>query len=219
MKKTIALILALVLMCSTLIMSASAAEMIYAEKCAKALNSLGLVKGTSATELKFELDREPTRAEALVMFIRILGEEDEALAFEGANPFTDVPEWADKYVGYAAEKGYTKGVTATTFNPNGIANCNMYLTFMLRAFGYSDTAGDFKWDRATEKAWSVGFYFPEGIDKDNFLRADVVSVSWLAMPCKLKGGEQTLSEKLIADGIFTEEAYATAGDIVSGKIK
>ena len=31
------------------------------------------------------------------------------------HPFKDVPQWADKYVDYAYEKGYVKGYNDTTF--------------------------------------------------------------------------------------------------------
>ena len=34
------------------------------------------------------------------MFLRLLGEESDALAFNGTHPFTDVPGWLSPYVAY-----------------------------------------------------------------------------------------------------------------------
>ena len=67
---------------------------------------MGLFLGT---DHGYELDRAATRVEGVVMLIRMLGEEEAALAYTGAQPFRDVPEWASKYVAYAYGMGYTKG--------------------------------------------------------------------------------------------------------------
>ena len=45
--------------------------------CAERLEALGLFRGTEAG---YELDRAPTRAEAGVMLVRLLGTEEEAQA-------------------------------------------------------------------------------------------------------------------------------------------
>ena len=49
----------------------------YEEEAADALNSLGLFSGSEAG---YELERTPTRAEALVMLLRLTGQADAALA-------------------------------------------------------------------------------------------------------------------------------------------
>ena len=71
------------LLCFTLIVcvipqssfAQSSRDTSYEERLATDLKSLGLFKGVSDTN--FELNREPTRVEALVMFIRVLGKESE----------------------------------------------------------------------------------------------------------------------------------------------
>ena len=40
-------------------------------------------------------------------------------------------------MGYAYEKGYTNGYTATSFKPAGAVNAYQYTEFVLRAMGYS----------------------------------------------------------------------------------
>jgi hypothetical protein len=216
MKKSVKGILSLVLaftLVFAMLVPASAAIGTSADTKAAALKQLGLLQGVSATEDNFELNRAPTRVEALVMLIRALGKNAEALSMGGTHPFTDVPAWADKYIGYAYEKGLTKGSSKTTLG-TGIANSDMYLTFMLRALGYSDTEGDFVWDAPDALARAVGI-LPDDVDTENFLRADVALVSWAALEADLKGGSQRMAKKLIAEGAFTEDAYSKAVELVN----
>ncbi|MEA4993308.1 MAG: hypothetical protein VB060_05645 [Oscillibacter sp.] len=216
MKKSVKGILSLALaftLIFAMLVPASAATGTSADTKAAALKQLGLLQGVSATEDNFELDRAPTRVEALVMLIRALGKDTEAISVGGTHPFTDVPAWADKYIGYAYEKGYTKGSSATMLG-TGAANSDMYLTFMLRALGYSDTAGDFSWDAPDALAKAVGI-LPDEVDTENFLRADVALISWAALEADLKGGSQRMAKKLMADGVFTGDEYGKAIDLVN----
>ena len=209
-KGIFSLILILVLIV-VMLLPAYAADINAAETKAGALKKLGLFKGVSETD--FDLDRAPTRVEAMVMMIRSLGKEAEALQTGGTHPFTDVPEWADKYIGYAYEKGLTKGVSATSFG-TGNAGSDMYLTFMLRALGYNDSAGEFSWDAPDVLAKAVGV-LPDDVDTVNFLRSDVVLVSWASLEAALKGSSQILSFKLIEEGVFKKEDYGKAIDYVN----
>ena len=77
---------------------------------AAALKELNLFKGSfTGYGQGYDLELVPTRLQALIMFIRVLGEEDEAMAWTGTTPFTDISKGSDaeKYVGYAYEKGYS----------------------------------------------------------------------------------------------------------------
>lgn len=214
MKKRVKIIISFVLL---LAMSLTISMPVYAateaETQASALKHLGLFKGVSDTD--FDLDRSPNRTEALVMLIRVLGEEPEAINGNWSHPFTDVASWADKYVGYAYKNGLSGGISATELG-TGDANSDMYLTFVLRALGYDDKAGDFAWNEPDTLAKSVGI-LPEGVDTANFLRADAVLVSWAALEAKLKEesetGARTLSESLMAAGVFTSEDYRAAKQI------
>ena len=170
------------------------------------LKALGLFSGVSDND--FDLERAPSRTEVLVMLIRVLGEEKTALSGDFTHPFTDVPAWANPYVGYAYENGLTKGISETEFG-NGTANAATYLTFMLRALGYSDAKGDFKWDDPYPLAKGMGLLL-SAVDTDAFLRADIVTVSYAALSMELKDSNRTLAEKLIEKGVFSAEQYATS---------
>lgn len=210
MKRIIAFVLCLMLCVSMLTVFASARDVTHENDVAKDLKALNLFKGVSETN--FDLNRAPTRVEALVMLIRVLGKEKEALSRNWSHPFKDVPQWADKYVGYAYSKELTNGISATEFG-SGNASSAMYLTFVLRALGHSDTNGkDFTWDNPYELAVSCGI-LPAGVDVENFLRADVVLISHAALACLVNGEHLvTLSEKLIREGVFTSEQYRTHYD-------
>lgn len=174
------------------------------EVLASDLKSLGLFKGVSETN--FDLERAPTRVEALVMLIRTLGKEELVLGSDWQHPFTDVPEWSNKYVGYAYENNLTKGVSATEFG-NTNANSAMYLTFVLRALGYSDSNNqDFSWNDPYTLSKEIGI-LSDSVDIDNFLRADVVTISYDALSAKIKNSDMTLAKKLINANVFTEEQF------------
>ena len=208
MKKLISLILSAVLVFSLLPANAFAASSTLAreEELASDLKQLGIFKGVSDTD--FALGRAPTRTEALVMLIRVLGKESDALKKGGRHPFLDVPAWADKYVGYAYENKLTNGVSATKFGGSSSATASQYLTFVLRALGYSDANGDFTWDNPFVLARETGI-MKGNPDVLNFLRGDVVLISYAALEAQIKGTKQTLAQKLIAAGAFSAEAYST----------
>ena len=57
------------------------------------------------------------------MLTRLLGAEKTALAGNWKHPFTDVPQWADKYVGWLYQNGLTKGVSAGCGQLSGYGFC------------------------------------------------------------------------------------------------
>jgi hypothetical protein len=209
MRKTISIITVIVLIAALAVpafaagtggMRSATAEQATAEQAAAELKVWGLFRGVSDTD--FDLYRKPTRTEAVTMLVRALGKEAEALS--GAqtglwrHPFTDVPEWADPYIGYAYANGLTNGISATQFGAADAASANMYLTFMLRALGYSDAAGDFSWESPDALAAEVGL-LTLPVDTEDFYRRDVVLVSFQALSAYMKGEDVTLAFRLGID--------------------
>ena len=195
MKRVTVVFITLILLIGMFPVPALAArDYTQAEEQAQALKDYGLFIGTGSG---FDLKREPTRAEALAMLIRSLGKEAEAKNYIGKTPFTDLKnDWAKPYITYAYEKKLTMGATTSTFNPDGIADSQMYLVFVLRALGYSDAANkDFTYSDPYTLARSVGI-LTSSVDTKTFLRADVVLVSYASLSAKLKGTTTTLLEKL-----------------------
>ena len=183
---------------------------------ADALYQMGLFKGTTKG---YELDRSATRLEALIMLVRMLGEEQAALAYTGTHPFADVPKWADdqadKIVAYAYHMGYTNGTSATKFSANAQATPEQYMTFLLRALGYSDAndgSGDFIWSQSITKAKSVGLLRTgEAAELSKvFYRDQAVYTSYYALQTPMKGREETLLEFLIVTGAVDGNKADTA---------
>lgn len=201
---------------------ASVRDYSTAEKYATKLKTLGLFKGVS--DVEFDLGRAPTRTEAVVMLIRFLGKESEAVDAKYTHPFKDVPQWADAYIGYAYKHNLTNGISDVEFGSDISAGANIYLTFVLRALGYSDKDGaDFKWDNPYELSNTVKI-LDETVNTSEFLRADAVIVSYNALNVKVKNEDVLLSEKLIKNGAFTEDEYMTviendknASNVLDGK--
>lgn len=125
---------------------------------ANALYTLGLFQGTGTnpdgTPI-FDLDRTPTRHEAITMLVRLLGKDNEAKSTTWNTPFIDVAEWAKPYVGYAYNHKLTSGVSAIEFGGNNTVTASQYITFVLRALGYNSDR-DFAWDSAWTLSDSLG---------------------------------------------------------------
>jgi len=206
MKKIISLVLCVCLLCNV---AFAVSNISLAQNLAEDLKALNLFFGVSGDN-NFDLERSPTRVEALVMLIRVLGAEKEATGAAWPHPFTDVPAWADRYVGYAYKHGLANGVGITTFG-TGRANAAMYLTFVLRALGYTEEKDGFTWDQPFDIARQVGI-LSSRVDTANFLRADVVIVSYAALSREVKGTGKTLAEKLISDGVFSKTQFDTYYD-------
>ena len=179
------------------------------------LVALHLFQGTADG---YKLDNIPTRMQGLVMLIRLLGKEEEALSRKEVSPFTDLT-WGQDHAGYAYTHGLTKGTGATTFTPNSPLTATGYVTFLLRALGYSDTEGDFTWGRQMTFANSIGMIDQAAVFKLPGLtlnRGDMVDLSYAALTCRMKGESRTLAEKLRDDGVFTTAEGKAAGVLGSG---
>lgn len=146
------------------------------------------------------------------MLIRLLGEESQAVAHTGAPVFTDLTGWAEgkQYIAYGHTMGYTQGESATAFGQYKQASLEMYLTFVLRALGYDDGAGDFVWNTTSRQlAGQLGLLDQDMLDhiaQVGFLRDHVVKISYNALAVKLKGTDLTLGQKLVAAGVLSGSA-------------
>jgi len=195
-------------------MTASAAYAPQHTEQAETLYELGLFRGTGTnpdgTPI-YALDKTATRMQGLIMLIRLLGEEEAALAYTGKCPFIDVSGNSAKYAAYAYSKGYTTGTTATTFG-NGPLKANAFLTFVLRALGYNDKAGDFTYGTAFLKAAEIGLIAGgECTDQSQGIYRDVCAqVSHNALVTNVKGGG-TLVDKLIDAGAVDGKKAEASG--------
>ena len=210
MKRVLSALLAVCLLLAMI--PAAYAAQTEATEAADTLHELGLFKGTGTDadgKPVFDLDRAPTRAEAVTMLVRLLGKESEAKSGSWTTPFTDVAAWAKPYVGYAYANGLTTGVGKGLFGGGRPVTAAQYLTFVLRALGY-ESGTDFSWDTAWTLTDALGItngQYHAGTN-NSFLRADAALVSVCALGAAAKDGKtlyeaifgealpQTLSEKI-----------------------
>ena len=172
------------------------------EAQAQMLYDLGLFKGT---DKGFALEKSMTRAEASVMLTRLLGAEKTALAGKWKHPFTDVPQWADKYVGWLYQNGLTKGVSATLYGSQHNVTCGQYCIFLTRAHLDADSYQGTAFVDNDEVRQT---------DEEGFIRGDAVSLSARLLSTNYaKNGDESdrsVAEKLIDDGVFTAEQFKNA---------
>ncbi len=218
MKKWLAYLLALAALCSAL--PALAAEDLLISPAptvpaptqtaaAEALCALGLVGGYGKNadgSVNFALGDKLTRAQAFVLVVRFIGAEKDATTNVQSHPFTDVPAWANPYIGYVYANGITKGVSETKFDPDTEVSEAAFLTILLRVLGYNDGAGDFKWDDPYTLAQQVGIVDAKA---NTFNRGGAFVICYRALTATPKSGDN-IANQLIAKGVFTKEAYDMA---------
>ena len=191
---------------------------------AAALKQLSLFKGSyTGYGQGYDLEVAPTRIQALIMFIRVLGEEDAALSSTGTTPFTDVATGSntEKYVAYAYGEGYTNGYSKTLFKPDQTITVNQYMEFMLRALGYSSTATSNLSDTLTRALNHSVINVREQamLQSDPFLRAELVYISYYALDANVAGTGLTLRQTLLSQGVFTSADITAAGALApSGRL-
>lgn len=185
---------------------------------ADALKSLHLFQGSdTGYGGGYNLDRYPTRLQALIMFLRVLGEEDDALSSTASHPFQDVPTWGNQYVAYAYEKGYTNGLGNGRFGTDSPVSCASYTEFLLRALGYSKVGVD-DWRTSLTRAVNCGLITAgekTALESSEFLRAHVVYLSFRALDTIIYGSDITLGQQLVNQGLFTSAQLEQAKNMVS----
>lgn len=217
MKKIVIIIFTLLLILQASILSVAAQS--QGKSSADALYSLHLIKGLSNEIAEYGLEKTLTRAEAVVMMVRFLGDEYTALnSIVKRSPFSDVPDWASKFVDYAYSIGFISGKV----NHNGALYLGAdeevteteFLTFMLRILGYDDSKGDFVWDNPHDLARTTGIY--EALNSEEiFLRANAMQICYAALEASKKGETDTLASHFIQDKLFTENEYEYAKKLAS----
>lgn len=193
---------------------------------ADALKEMGLFRGSDvAYGSGYELEEAPTRIQGLVMFVRLMGEEELALHYPGSGiEFADVPDWAVPYVAFAYDRGYTKGQAIdqqwrVVFGSEDPLAARDYVTFLLRALGYAEDS-DFQWLTAVEDAKALGVLTEKEtalLTDKPFLRAQVVYLSYHSLSAKLVGAETTLLDRLVMSGAVRSATVKKALEAVEAQ--
>ena len=208
MRRAAAFLLACLLLLCSLPLSAADAAPAGAD-AAEALYALGLVGGYGKNadgSVNFALGDKLKRAQAFVLVVRFTGAEKDATANVQKHPFTDVPAWANPYIGYVYANGITKGVSETKFDPDTEVSEAAFLTIMLRVLGYDDGAGDFKWDDPYTLAKTVGLCDAK---LNTLNRGGAFDICYRALTATPKRGDK-LCDRLVQSGAVDAAKMAAA---------
>ncbi|MFA5536513.1 MAG: serpin family protein [Bacillota bacterium] len=170
-------------------------------RVANALYDLGLFKGTGRS---FALEKPVTRAEALTMILRLVGQEKAVFSVEVDNPFQDVVKehWAFNHINYGLQKGYVAGTGPTAFEPERKISEQEFIKMLLSAMGYQDMTLENVYEKALEAGvWKAGF--SKTAIEDVFLRGKMVDICYQALLGKTVAGE-FLWKSLVGSGLLDE---------------
>lgn len=198
MKTLVTVILSLALLLAAALPAAAETGEEYA--AARRMYALGLFLGRGEDaegRPGFDLDSPATREEAVVMLVRLTGNEGGALRMDRDCPFTDVSDWAKPYAAHAAYLGLVNGRGEGLLDARSDISATEYLTMALRALGYRSEHGeefgvsyekDFDWDAAWRKSDEIGLTHGEyGPDTENFTRGDMARISAAALDRGMNG--------------------------------
>ena len=170
----------------------------------KGLNSLKILLGR---ENGFELGSSITRADAVVLLMRMHPDNTGALGMPSPQ-FDDMDgHWAYKEVTAAKKMGLINGTSSTTFTPDRPVSGREFAKMMLCLLGYKNIT--------IENAYSLGEEY--GLINNNFtrsvvydnrelLRSDAARLCWSALASKTSGGE-LLYKKLVQSGKYKEDDF------------
>jgi hypothetical protein len=216
LRKLLAVVVVVAMMATFMIPAfAQEAELSDVEICEK----LGMLKGTGDGVTVEYLTSPTERNQAAIMFLRLQGLEDEALAYDGEDNFDDADElWSGgqailAYLKANPELGW-QGVGDNKFEPRATIDAKSYYKVMLEALGYKQEV-DFLWSNVLEFAAEKGLSAIAPVEE--VTNAEIAAATVEALKATVKDSEQTLIEKLVADGVVTEEAAVEVG-LISGEL-
>ncbi len=217
-KKILALLLAFAMVFSTMTV-AFADESAAIGADAKALEIMGVLKGDTGTVTPEYLVKETTRMQAAIMYLRLKGLEDEAIAFTGTANFADAGTmvWGEgkammAYLKANPQLGWIGG-DGGRFNPFNTITAQEYYKVMLEALGYKQTTaeaeGDFSWTEVM--AFAAGKGLTKVADVAKFTNNDLATATMEALKINYKGMTKTLAVKLVDEGMISKAAAVEAG--------
>ncbi|MDF2530461.1 MAG: Ig domain protein [Clostridia bacterium] len=214
-KKLIALVLAFALVFSSFT-AAFADTAIPAD--AQATKDLGMLVGSGSGVTIEYLNENPTRLQTAIMFLRLKGLEQTALAYTGTTNFADADQvvWAGgknimAYLNNNPQLGWG-GIGNNKFNPNAAVDAASYYKVMLETLGYKQGT-DFEWTGIMAFAATKGLV--KVANASNYTVNDLATATIEALKATVKAGNETLVAQLVKAGVISEAAAVAAGIYVA----
>ena len=221
-KRFLAILLSVVILSGLISVIVTATESDAAAK----LEILGILKGTGSGVNDEYRESVPTRYQAAWLFLRLLGKEEEALAWKGTANFNDAvtsktsagsPLTAENitmlaYLFSHGELGFI-GYPDGSFRPFAEINAQMYYKMMLVSLGYIENT-DFTWDNIFTKCVEFGVTATTPSDNFRFNIDALAAATTQTLKAKIKNSTKTLIEKLVWDDKAISEAKAAKAGFV-----
>lgn len=168
------------------------------------LNKLDILRGTGNG---FELDRNITRAEAVVLLLRLHPENTGALGLPSPE-FDDMEgHWAYKEVTSAKKMGLVNGTSATTFEPDRPVTGREFAKMMLSLLCYEDVTIENAYQLGEDCGLLVNNFTRSAVYDDRpLLRSDAARICWSALLSKTRDG-QLLYNRLIEVGKYQNDDF------------
>jgi len=216
LKKLLAVLLALTMMLSIMVVPAFAAESLKYEDEAKVLYDLDLFRGKSTTEFVPDLESRLERQDGVALVLRLFNLDTEAEKMSEseakallAEKFADadkVAAWAVKYVAYAVKNGIVDGRPDGNFAPNDPLLGKEFAKMILAELGQYDPA-NFQTSCADLAAIS-DLSAAEAIRFNDkiLIRDDVVGISFSSLAAEYADGGTVLSRLAAANAELKAKA-------------
>lgn len=202
-QKLIALLCALVLTISLMPMALALPD--EGTRAAETLHTLHIVNGSKGG---YEVNRAPTRLEAVLVLTRLLGVQQEAANAEMVNRFTDLPTWCDETLSYAYRQGWDSGASSTTFGANEPIDTNRFCAMLLKALGYQK----FEFYEAEMFARHIGLISTDQtLTGKDFTRGDLFVMAAESLTFHYANTDETVIERLVEKGLTTEKTARDLG--------
>ena len=204
MKKLISLLLAVMLVVSTMGMTVFAKnEPVSTDYAVDTLCDLGFLIGDDAGNL--QLDKPVTRAEFATILLRVLGL-SEVNAPVTMQTFNDVPQthWAAGIISHCSTLGIINGYGNGMFGPDDYVNYQDAITMVIRTLGYEPAVGNANYPTGyLTKAGELGLTNGvNGMSGTPILRKDIVRLIFnsLDVPLMTQSGYGTFTQYVVNDG-------------------
>ena len=213
LKKSLALVLAIVLVVGVCVFNAAAFtddEAITCDEAVAVLTGIGVIKGRDTGA--FDPTATLTRAEAATIITRLKGQED----LQAKSKFDDMQgHWAESYVAYCAAEGIVNGVGDNKFDPDAKLTGNQWGKMLLVAMGFDPAEtgldkGD-TWEVAVaklvkDKKLKVGV---ETLDMNAPIsRENTCVLAFNALPQSVTGERAYVVEGVVFDNATDAMIYA-----------
>ncbi|MCZ8511307.1 plastocyanin/azurin family copper-binding protein [Paenibacillus filicis] len=215
------------LLCGAMLLSgavpvaAADAPTLALKTTAQAAADLGVLQGEGSGVTDAYLAKSTTRLQTAIMYLRLKGQEQAALAFKGSDNFSDANavnasnQAILAYLKANPQLGWT-GTGNGKFEPLAQITAQQYYKVLLEALGYKQDA-DFQYENVITYAKSVGLNQIAGAGA--LRNSNIATATVEALKAQVKGGKGTLLDDLVDQKVIAKDkAAALQGTSTSLKI-